>query len=321
VLSFLTSAKSFSGPAGANQLRALKSWLAISPEAEVILYGYSEGADEVCDDLGIRYVPNIRSTSKGVPYFDAIADHAREHARHDIQIYSNCDILLTDSLLNAINRVTFKKYLIIGQRLDLSQNANFEIDRSDWMDQLVNLKENGMISLHPTSGKDYFVFPRGLWEAIPSLIIGRLGYDDGLLAFCLERDIPIVDATCDVVSIHQYHDYIHLPGGLAELIHGSDSKHNITALGSMHSTPLVSDAKWTLRFGKLEKTYAHRDYLRYAELFVRFRMGWVMPSYALRAVWRLLTTFRFFHIDTFNIEEVLKGYAMTMTNADSSPRV
>jgi hypothetical protein len=318
VISFLSSAKAFSGRNRDNQLKAVRSWLTVSPEAEVILYGNSPGGDEVCRELGMRYVPDVKSTPAGVPYFDAIAEHARQNARYDTQVYLNCDILMTSSLCRAINSLTFKKYLMIGQRIDLAEDADFDVERADWMDQLEHLRRTSGASLHLPSGKDYFVFPRGLWEGIPSFVVGRIGYDDGLLAFCLERHIPIIDATCDVVSVHQYHDYNHLPGKRDELYHGSDFKHNVAALDTIHSAPLVSDAEWTLHFGKLEKTYANRDYLRYAELFVRYRMGWLLPSYALRALWRILAAFGICHVGAFTIDEVLKGYALTLARADTA---
>jgi hypothetical protein len=83
MISSLSSAKSFNDENRSIQLNTIKSWLAVSTEVEVILYGHSEGAKEVSSTLSIKYVPEIESTPDGVPYFNAIADHAKYHARYD----------------------------------------------------------------------------------------------------------------------------------------------------------------------------------------------------------------------------------------------
>jgi hypothetical protein len=179
---------------------------------------------------------------------------------------------------------------------------------------LVQLQKNKKISLHPSSGKDYFIFPRGLWDGIPSLIVGRVGYDDGLLEFCFERNISVIDATHDIVAIHQFHDYKHLPGGRREYQFGPDVEFNERLLVSIHSTPLVSDASWTLRSGKLKKSNARGDKLRYAELILKYRLKTIVGSYALRAIWRILRALRIYDVYEVEIGEVLKGYALSAAN-------
>jgi hypothetical protein len=308
VISFLTSAKPFAGQTGINQLKALKSWLALSPDVEVILYGYAEGADEVSKNLGIRYVPQMESALSGSPYFNAIADHARQYARHDIQAYVNCDILLTKSVLKAIASITLDKFLILGQRIDLHRDAEIDIERSDVVNQLIELQKHNKVSLHHPGGMDYFIFPRGLWNGISPLIIGRRAFDSGLVAFCLKNKIPIIDASYAVVAIHQFHDYQHLRGGEAELVNGPDAGHNFRHSHTKHSGLEVSDAGWTLRSGKLEKTNRRRDFLRRAELYLRFRVGWTLGGLAVRAVWRILRALRIYPVKNVTFQQAIKGY-------------
>jgi hypothetical protein len=311
MISFLSSAKSFNGENRNNQLRAIKSWLSISSDIEVILYGSTDGALEISNTLGIKYIPQIESTPEGVPYFNAITEHAKLYARHDIQIYLNCDILMTESILKAVRAVKFSKYLMIGQRIDLHENAQLITDESNWIHQLVQLQKDKKLSLHPPSGKDYFIFPRGLWDGIPPLIVGRLGYDDGLLTFCFKRNITVIDATYDVVSIHQFHNYNHLPGGLREYESGSDVKFNYHLLKTIHSSPLISDANWTLRSGRLKKSYARGDILRYLELILRYKLKTLYGGFAVRAIWRIFRAMRIHYVRKVEIEEVLKTYAVS----------
>jgi hypothetical protein len=318
MISFLSSAKSFNSKNRDNQLRAIKSWLSIAEEIEVILYGHTDGAKEISDTLGITYIPEIESTREGVPYFNAITEHAKLHARYDTQIYLNCDILMTVSIVRAIRAVKFKKYLMIGQRIDLQEEIQLTTDGSNWINQLIQLQMDNKISLHAPSGKDYFIFPRGLWDGIPPLIVGRLGYDDGLLTFCFKRNITVIDATYDIVAIHQFHDYDHLPGGRSEYESGSDVKFNYQLLKTIHSSPLISDANWILRSGKLRKSYARGDKLRYLELILKYKLKTLLGSYVVRAVWRILLALRIYDVYEVELGEVLKEHVLSAANTHAT---
>jgi hypothetical protein len=305
VITFLTSAKPFRGSVGQNQLTAIRSWSAVAPGVEVILYGRSEGAEEVCRELGVRYVPDVECAPSGVPYFNAIVSDALEHARHDLQVYLNCDIVLTSSIVAAVRKITFPRYLMVGQRVDLDENATIDVLFGDWRQQLSDLASAGKAKLHGPEGMDYFVFPRGMWRNLKPLMIGRAAYDTALVAYCLSNRIPVIDCTLAVVALHQFHGYGHVSGGHEEVFCGPEAEQNRKLHGLAFSGTNTADAGWMLRDGELIRSHCRGDALREFELHLRFvlKLG---PSWmVMRALWRLLIAVGLYHPRTFSFEYVL----------------
>jgi len=261
MISIIASPKPWTGVAQQHQENAVKSWLALHPDIEVILYGDACGTTEACKRLGIQHIPDIAATPHGVPYFGAIANHAAKHARYDLQCYVNCDILFTKSLLDATQYIPFSQFVIIGQRIDLVEGAVVDVTKPDILDKLRDLSENGMATLHPPAGSDYFIFPRGMWAGLPKIVIGRGGYDGALIAFCLSREVPVLDATLKILAIHQFHGYEHVCGGQKEVFNSPDAKENRVLFCGYNGLAL-KDATWIMTRTRVEKNLSRGDYLR-----------------------------------------------------------
>src|SRR5262249_19151083 len=56
---FFATAKPFEGHSGIIQRNALKSWMLLHPNVEVILFGDDKGAAEIAAELGLRHVPFV----------------------------------------------------------------------------------------------------------------------------------------------------------------------------------------------------------------------------------------------------------------------
>ena len=306
MITFLSSPKPFTGAARDNQLNAVRSWLKACPGAEVILYGASEGCAEACAALGVKHAPGIACSPSGVPYFDAIARHAQEHARCDTQIYLNCDILIGPGIADALKAVGFPKFLILGQRIDLPPGAKLS-SGDDLLASLRALAPTGA-ALHSVTGMDYFIFPRGLWEGLKPLVIGRALYDSALIGFCLRRGIPVIDATCTIMALHQHHDYSHLKDGEKEVAAGPDAKNNVLVHGVAHSPPNVGDAGWRLIDGRLLKSDFRGDLLRRFEIYLRYRRNMLLASYLVRAVWRALNGLGLYGPRRLELSDVIEHY-------------
>ena len=266
----------------------MESWQRVHSSVEVILYGDGQGVAEAAARHGAAHVPKVACSGAGAPLFNAIAEHAREHARHDRQIYLNADIILPPDLLAQIEPVKFPKCLISGQRIDLAEGVNWQVG-GDWRAQLDELKRAGKAQPHLKTGMDYFIFPSGLWDRLEELTIGRGGYDNALLAFCLRSRIPVVDATCAVTVLHQWHGYSHIPGGLQEAHRGQEARQNCARHDVTHSPPDIADADWVLVDGGLRPGNCRGDYLRFVEVWLRYRHKLKRLSYFVRGVWRLLS--------------------------------
>jgi hypothetical protein len=269
MITFLTSPKPFVGVAKNNQINAIRSWLRISQDVEIILYGKSEGTGEAAQEMGIQCVLDIQTNEFGTPLFGAIAAHASIHAKHDFQIYVNCDIILTSEIKNVLRRINYSQFLLIGQRLDLAQGAAWDISETDWRKQLLRLFQAEQITLHGPLGSDYFGFRRGLWKGLPPIAIGRGRYDNALILFCIENLIPVIDATFVLPVIHQFHNYNHLNNGYNEVFNGEEAKMNLNYAGK-HNIPILADAQWCMNRKDIIRNYARGDWLRALECYLRF---------------------------------------------------
>lgn len=288
MITFLSSPKPFEGIARANQHRAIQSWLAAAPDVEVILYGDSRGIDEAGRALGAKVVKDIQCSPAGIPYFGAIAGHAAEYGKHDLQIYLNCDILIAGLPL-ALRSIEFPRFLLIGERIDLAEGVFVDVTQSDWIRQLRQLGAEGRIGPHGPTGIDYFAFRRGGWQGLPPVVVGRGGYDNALLAHCLRHRIPIIDGTLAITALHLFHDYRHVQGGLQTVFGGADAEVNYRTAGGRHSAALVSDADYFLRDRQVVPWPCRGDRLRRFELDCRHAFGRPRLALGLRALWRLLS--------------------------------
>lgn len=283
MITFLSSPKAFVGRAAVQQRVAVRSWLSVGSEIEVILYGDSPGTAVACQELGSRHVPDIETTERGIPYFGAIAAHAAEHARYDIQVYLNCDILLSPHILGAIRHIPFVDFLMIGQRIDLAEGGEVDTANPELFNQLKIMADTGQISLHTPGGSDYFIFRKGMWKNLPPIVIGRGGYDNALIAYCLQRHIPVIDSTLAIAALHQFHDYGHAAGGVKEVFGGDDAKRNLSFV-PLDAIPVLDDANYLLRDNDLSPNKCRKDLLRFLFMKYRYKNVPLIPV-LLRVLW------------------------------------
>ena len=105
MLTFFSTPKPFLGHIDVIQRNALRSWQSIHPDVEILLLGDDAGAAEVCHELGIRHLPDVRRNPHGTKYLASFYDQAQELARHDILCHLNCDILLLEDFPRAVEQV------------------------------------------------------------------------------------------------------------------------------------------------------------------------------------------------------------------------
>ena len=51
---------------------------------------------------------------------------------------------------------------------------------------------------------DYFIiaYNRFIWDKIADIVIGRIGYDNYLVYKAIKHDVPVVDATKTILTVH-----------------------------------------------------------------------------------------------------------------------
>jgi hypothetical protein len=272
MLTFLTSAKAFTGRSAAVQRQAFANWRRVCPEAEIVLCGTCEGAEAVCRELKMRRAEGVAATDARVPYFGAILQWAQRHAEHDLLVYANADILLPPDFESYLAKAPADPFLMVGQRVDLRDGAAFDTDV--FYERLGQALQSRQAEVHRPSGMDFFVFRRGMFQDLKPLIVGRGGYDSALVAYCLRRRIPVIDASFAFPVVHPWHDYGHLPGGKQQAHYGADAQANFRVHGLRSYGPNCVDADlMLLRTGEIVPN-RRRSWLRMLEMEWYYKRGW-----------------------------------------------
>jgi hypothetical protein len=257
------------------QRNALRSWLALGDDVEVILLGDEPGLKESAQDFGVQCFPVKSRSSSGAPLIDELFALARRNANHSTLCYVNADIILMDDFLPSIQSVKeeFDTFLIVGNRYDLEIRTELYM-HEQWRTDLRQLiKEHGR--LHPPMGSDYFVYSKGQYEDIPAFALGRAGWDNWMMYKARHDGVPVVDASHGITVVHQDHDYTHLPGGEPHYRH-PESIRNIQLAGGYEMMFRLRDANWVLSPGGIRhKSIGEWEWPRKieADLIARFGPG------------------------------------------------
>lgn len=255
MLTIFTIPKAFRDHTGIIQTNAIGSWLMLRPRPEIILFGDDEGTAGKASELGIRHIPNVQRNEYGTPLLNSIFETAQDIATNKLLCYVNADIILLSDFRPALDRVHMPSFLLVGQRWDLDLTEALDFANPVWEEELrVRLAKEG--KLHPTTGIDYFVFPRNMYAKIPAFAIGRAAWDNWLIYRARFLRVPVIDATDVIVAIHQNHGYEHLPpsaegpwkgperdrnlelaGGLGHVFHLEDANRVLTAHGLKRPKP------------------------------------------------------------------------------------
>lgn len=244
MLTFFTTGKPFRGHSGIIQRNALRSWLLLDPDVEVILFGDDEGAGEAACELGIRHEPHTEKNESGSNRMDSMFLRAQEIARHEVLCYSNCDIVLMRDFCEALERVKAARaqFLMVGRRWHAEVKEALDFGRKDWDAQLRDavLREGKQ---RTPDHIDYFAFSRGiLGTDLPPLVVGRAFWDNWMVWKVLEGSQPVVDVSAAVVAVHQNHDYGHVSRGKQTVYYGEEAGRNYELAGGWRQLRTIADA-------------------------------------------------------------------------------
>lgn len=276
MFTLFTTPKPFAGHVAVIQRNALQSWKCLHPSVEVILFGDDEGAAEVCRELGIRHVPEVRRNGYGTKYLASVFDQAQELATHDVLCYANCDILLMSDFRRAVAAVSSirKNFLLAGRRWDVDIQIPLDFQRAGWEDAVrhLALQTNRQ---RPAQWIDYFVFRKGLYyQKAPAFVIGRPGWDNWLIWFALSAPAAVVDLSCDVCAIHQNHDYSYHPQGERGVWQGEEAQENYRLLENGRKFRTLHSATHILQSGHLRANHS-----RWLVLPARQLRTWLYASW------------------------------------------
>lgn len=220
----------------------------------------------------VRWLPFIKKNKFGTPLLNSVFEQAQYHAAGNVLVYVNSDVILDQSLISSLEKVKFKKFLLIGRRwnLDIRKQLNFDNGWEGKRDKL--LRKYG--KLFRQDGLDYFVFPKETTWNFPPFAIGRSLWDNWIPFRAKQIKAKVIDATDSVIAIHQKHNYSHA-GGLRKILNGPERRKNMSLAQDRRCFFSLYDADYVFQEDKIKHKQLTFDYL-----------------------WRRLETFPVFHSKT-----------------------
>jgi len=212
MITIFSNPRPFTGPFKVLQYNAIRSWVHLHPQVQIILFEDEEGTTrEVANTLNTQYVSGVSVNEFGTPLIDGVFAQVQSMAIYEIIVQVNADIILTGTFINAIERIqqimNGDPFLMIGRRWDMDINVELSFDKhGEWEKELLSrVTHEGR--LHRLSGMDYWTFRKDFnFDPLP-FVVGRPGFDSWLIQKSKLSGIPVIDATDSITIIHQNHDY------------------------------------------------------------------------------------------------------------------
>jgi hypothetical protein len=208
-LTIFATPKKFDGHICVIQRNAIQSWTRISPRPHIILFGTEAGTADIAREFGLIHVPEIKCNQWRTPLVSDLFEQAAKLSTSPVLSYVNSDIVLFDDFAQALTRVSAltQDFLMVGRRTDL--NINDVLPFQDGWAEALRQRASAEGKLQIARSIDYFAFSCGLYPAMPPLAIGRFWWDNWLLWKARSLHAAVVDATREVLIVHQNHDYSH----------------------------------------------------------------------------------------------------------------
>lgn len=210
MLTLFSVPKPFQGHIDVIQRNAIGSWARLQPACKLVLCGQELGTEEVAREHGAIFLPDIKRNALGTPLLDCVFAESCRVARTRLVCYSNADIILLPAFMDALRRVPFKDFLMIGQRTTVEQKEPIDFGDVHWAEKLAErARREG--HLDGLTAIDYMVFARdGPLRQLPAFAVGRPGWDNWFVERARGLGIPVINATGLVRVLHQKHDYSHV---------------------------------------------------------------------------------------------------------------
>jgi hypothetical protein len=136
--------------------------------------------------------------------------------------------MFTSDFRKAVETVSpvHSQFLMVGRRWDVDITEPWDFSKSQWEEHLRTRALTEGKRKTP-SWVDYFVFSSDLYyRKMPPFLIGRWGWDPWITWYARANSVPLIDATREVVAIHQNHDYAYLGQGAAAARSHEEASYN-----------------------------------------------------------------------------------------------
>ena len=272
MVTIFSTPRPFVGPFYNIQLNAIKSWLELGDQTEVILFEDEEKTtSKIAEELGILCIKDVNRDEFATPLLDSVFEKVKSISKNSIICQVNSDIILTSSFLAGIKLakdiLQDKIFFMTGRRWDLDVNEAVNFQDVNWQKKIIEkAKKEG--KMHGFSGMDYWVIPSNLPFKIPPFVIGRPGMDSWLVYKSRSFKMPVIDSTAVVDIIHQNHNYPKKKNPFFEV----EKKRNIKLAGGFSNMCTLRDANWILTSKGLKRPSFPRIVISQLTLFYPWRM-------------------------------------------------
>ena len=169
----------------------------------VFFYSSFDVLYNMSDSCGWKMLKVPMSNKWGVPILRTMFLEAQKHFDSHFYAYANADILFDESLLETLAAVIAAKptaphILITGRRTNVYTTKMITSFKE--VTHLLAGKEPFI-----SDAQDYFISTRDGydWRTIPDFVVGRLGYDNWLVAHAIRAKMAVIDATDTLGALHQ----------------------------------------------------------------------------------------------------------------------
>lgn len=177
------------------QKDAIRSWLALEPQPEIIILGNDAGTEEVCKKFGLRHIKKVNSSEQNTPYMNSLISTAENAASNDIMLLLSGDIMIRQDTIEVAKTVSSQldKFCVCARK----QHVTGRFDPIKWA---------------TWQAGDYWLYSKGLFKTMPDFLIGRFLIERWMYRCCCNQD-ALVDATEALTVLHQHHPHNFKPNG------------------------------------------------------------------------------------------------------------
>lgn len=269
MITLFTIPKPFLGFHDIIQKNAIKSWMQLMPECQIILINdEKDTACKVAEELGLDCLKEVRRNEQGLPLLDDVFSRVPKIARNKKLAYINSDLITIEGFLEIAKSINFPHFLAAGRAWDLDLKKKIDFSDPYWKKELDKERQKRG-RLQRMSGTDYWIFSRDSDFEFPSFVVGDRGVDNWIIFKSRAMGLPVIDTTPAVRVIHQEHE----PFEKRPSYHPSQEKRSIDLAGGFINMMTLRDADWVFAPGGLKKVSFPRSIFSSLSLFYPWRIA------------------------------------------------
>ena len=132
MITIFSAMRPFVGSIGRVQLSAIRSWLSLEPECQVVLVDDEEGTTpQAVADLDVEVIKDVKRSRLGAPLLDDLLRVGADAARFDLLAFNTADVLLPPNFVHVTTALhqlmDGRNFFASGSRFDLLERIEFEI--------------------------------------------------------------------------------------------------------------------------------------------------------------------------------------------------